>query len=283
MNYFAFAIPVKGFLIDARITATQFTQLLEKRRATLPAAVMQNLMGSHDTDRLASMIVNSDLPTYTDPEKIAYNPNGIGRPPDAYKIRRPNERERAIQRLVVLFQMTYLGAPMIYYGDEVGMFGADDPTCRKPMLWPVLMPYDDGDERILPELLDHYRRMIALRGTFRALRLGRFDTLLADDHRHAFAFARSLGDEAVVVVLNNGDRPYETDVPAPWPDGARVMRADDPACFEPAPSDPSAGAQRPALRHVGGDERSREIARGRLRGYRIEPRSGGVFVRVEKQ
>ena len=31
--------------------------------------------------------------------------------------------------------MTYRGAPMIYYGDEVGMWGADDPHDRKPMIW----------------------------------------------------------------------------------------------------------------------------------------------------
>ena len=47
---------------------------------------------------------------------------------------RPAE-EIALQKFFVIFQMTYLGAPMIYYGDEVGMWGANDPDCRKPMLW----------------------------------------------------------------------------------------------------------------------------------------------------
>ena len=32
--------------------------------------------------------------------------------------------------------MLYLGSPMIYYGDEAGMWGANDPDCRKPMVWP---------------------------------------------------------------------------------------------------------------------------------------------------
>ncbi len=36
---------------------------------------------------------------------------------------------------MVIFQMTYLGAPVIYYGDEAGMWGANDPDSRKPMVW----------------------------------------------------------------------------------------------------------------------------------------------------
>ncbi len=52
-----------------------------------------------------------------------------------YAIRRPDEGERAIQRLVVLMQMTAVGAPMIYYGDEAGMWGATDPDDRQPMVW----------------------------------------------------------------------------------------------------------------------------------------------------
>ena len=47
-------------------------------------------------------------------------------------------RERRVQRLVALLQMTYVGPPMIYYGDEAGMWGADDPCDRMPMVWPEL-------------------------------------------------------------------------------------------------------------------------------------------------
>ena len=38
-------------------------------------------------------------------------------------------------KLAVLFQMTYIGVPCIYYGDEVGMEGLDDPDCRRTMIW----------------------------------------------------------------------------------------------------------------------------------------------------
>ena len=48
---------------------------------------------------------------------------------------------------MLIFQMTYIGVPMIYYGDEAGMWGANDPDCRKPMLWADLK-YED--EKIQP-------------------------------------------------------------------------------------------------------------------------------------
>ncbi len=112
MNYNAFAIPAKGFLIDHQITASEFARLLEERRAVFPpevAAVMQNLIDSHDTDRMASMIVNGGRTPYPEPGKIEFNTNNSPRSSETYDIRKPNERERAVQRLLVLFQMIYPG------------------------------------------------------------------------------------------------------------------------------------------------------------------------------
>ena len=44
---------------------------------------------------------------------------------------------------MIIFQMTYVGAPTVYYGDEVGMWGANDPDCRKPMVWDDLEYADE--------------------------------------------------------------------------------------------------------------------------------------------
>jgi cyclomaltodextrinase len=110
--------------------------------------------------------------------------------------------------------MTYVGAPMIYYGDEAGMWGANDPCCRKPMVWPdliyepeVVLP--DGTERetAVPvqfnhELHAHYRRLIAIRSSSPALQRGSFSTLLTDDARQLFAFQREHEGEQVIVIIN---------------------------------------------------------------------------------
>ena len=239
MNYHGFAIPVKGFLVDGRITALQFAKLIEDRRGALPARsvnLMQNLMDSHDTDRLASMIVNADIAKYSDPAKIDYNTNGINGPPAAYKIRKPNERERAIQRLVVLFQMTCPGAPMIYYGDEAGMWGGNDPDDRMPMVWPELKfepqaidprgtpraPDAIGFER---EVYDFYRSAIALRKKQAALRRGDFRVAGIFDDEQVFAFQRRLGMENLLVVLNRSEQPREVRIALAAVDSAKFAGA----------------------------------------------------------
>lgn len=217
MNY-NFAFACAEFLVDEknRITATEFDQRLrELREAYDPCVsyVQQNLFGSHDSNRLASHIVNRDRFRY----RLwgdAFNKSKVETNPE-YDPRKPNAEEIAIQKLFVVFQMTYLGAPMVYYGDEVGMWGANDPCCRKPMVWDDL-EYDD--EMYLPDqnrrpvrdkveqdkdLLEHYRKCIALRNGQAALRRGSFETLLMDDTNSLYGFTRSLGNEAIHVILNN--------------------------------------------------------------------------------
>ena len=52
-----------------------------------------------------------------------------------YNARKPTPDQLQKQKLIAAFQVLYTGSPMIYYGDEAGMWGANDPDCRKPMLW----------------------------------------------------------------------------------------------------------------------------------------------------
>ena len=136
MNYH-FTYACTEFFANERnhISASAFDRhLRELREAFSPDAayVMQNLLGSHDTDRFASRIVNRDKKTMR--TWLDYYEWSKAKSPD-YDTRQPTAAERRRQKLAILFQMTYLGAPMIYYGDEAGMWGANDPCCRQPMLW----------------------------------------------------------------------------------------------------------------------------------------------------
>lgn len=220
MNYNGFTIPVKGFLVDNNVAPSKFAKMLDERRRQFPpgtAAVMQNLMDSHDTDRLASMIVNGEGTVYPSADQIDFNNNNDARASKNYKIRKPNEREREIQRLVVLFQMTYLGAPMIYYGDEAGMWGGHDPDDRMPMVW-ADMKYDPQaiDPRGLErepdpvefdqDLFDFYKRVIALRRENEPLNHGEFSVLATEDVQRAMVFTRRSSKGTIVVALNRGDQ-----------------------------------------------------------------------------
>jgi len=196
---------------DKKIKPSEIDRRLAKLRLAYPAAatyVMQNLVDSHDTDRLVSMALNPDRGYDQDNRVQDSNPNYNNDKPTADDYRRA--------RLVALLQMTYVGAPMVYYGDEVGMWGADDPTCRKPMLWEDLQPYDKPEENaVMKDHLDFYRRAIALRQEISALRSGYFETLLTDDEQDVWAFARGDAAGTAVVVLNASDESREVSIQIP--------------------------------------------------------------------
>ncbi|MFM1866782.1 MAG: hypothetical protein RL591_190 [Planctomycetota bacterium] len=188
---------------------------LDARLATLrlsypeqASAVLQNLLAGHDTDRLVSMIANPGR---------GYDQANSERPGSRYDGARPSPDAYRRAQLAVLVQMTYVGAPMVWYGDEIGMFGSDDPFCRKPMIWPGLGAFEDPDERIDEAHLAAYRAMIALRSASPALRRGAFRTLAADDARDTWVFERALGDERVIVALNASANAQEFVLPdAEW-------------------------------------------------------------------
>ncbi len=212
MNY-PFARACVAWVLDhkLKITASTLDRRLRELRLAYPqeaTVVLQNLLDSHDTDRIASMARNPDR-KYDDNNRSQDNgPN--------YDNSRPSPREYARARLTALIQMTYVGAPMVYYGDEVGMWGADDPTCRKPMLWEDLQPYAQPDENfVMADQLAYYRRIIALRNAHPALRTGDFRTLLTDDAADVWAFLRREDQEQLVVILNASDEEHVVTVPLP--------------------------------------------------------------------
>ncbi|MFZ1824960.1 MAG: alpha-amylase family glycosyl hydrolase, partial [Chitinophagales bacterium] len=216
MNY-GFAVVASEFFInqEQRISVSEFDSLLAELRNAFPkdiTYVQQNLFDSHDTQRFTSYIVNHDIArfrTWGDyfNKTKATNPD--------YNTRKPTVEEYAIQKLMVIFQMTYVGAPMIYYGDEVGMWGANDPDCRKPMLWSEKKYNDevfnaDGTKRIIPDkveadvaMFNLYRTLIFIRKTYEALNTGNFESLILDDKKNVFAYKRNNDAQEIIVVLNN--------------------------------------------------------------------------------
>jgi neopullulanase len=136
-------------------------------------------------------------------------------------------------RLSVLFLMTMPGAPCIYYGDEIGLAAPGDPHCREAFPWND----EAGWNR---DLLDHYRRAIALRHDHEVLRTGRYETLEASGR--LFAFRRFFDDPAdgcAVVAFNAGasDATLSVDasalptgpLPAAWPpEGGPALAAGTP-------------------------------------------------------
>ncbi|MDD2200952.1 MAG: glycoside hydrolase family 13 protein [Firmicutes bacterium] len=106
--------------------------------------------------------------------------------------------------LASTFQFTYTGTPYIYYGDEIGLEGEDDPDCRRCMPWDE----DKWDRK----LLKHYRDLAQLRAEHAVLRRGEFASLVADGPESPFVCARWDDGACIVVALNNTEEPREVDV-----------------------------------------------------------------------
>jgi len=161
-----------GYQSIDTLTAEGFRSDIEDLLATYDRSITEvqlNLLGSHDTPRFKTLARGDDT---------------------AY-------------RLATLFQMTYPGAPCIYYGDEIGLEGGHDPGCRGAFPWDE-HKWDQG-------LRAYVQRCINLRRAHPALRRGDFVWLFAG--QGVVAYLRRLEDEVLVVVLNNSHRPVTLDVP----------------------------------------------------------------------
>ena len=114
--------------------------------------------------------------------------------------------------LAVLFLMTYPGAPSIYYGDEIGLDGGEDPDNRKAFPWDVKQ-WDS-------QMLGFYQRCISMRNTYPALRDGEFKVLYAQDQ--VLVYLRSKGEEKLLVVINRSreTRHIDVDVSDVLPEGS---------------------------------------------------------------
>jgi len=171
-------------------------------------AVMMNLLGSHDLARFLNFA----------------------------------RGDASALRLATLFQMTFPGAPSIYYGDEVGLAGGHDPDNRRAFRW-------DRPETWDTTLLHDVQKMIALRNLRPSLRRGSFTFLYAEGD--VAAYLRRLGDESVVVAFNTGRQTRRVDVPVPLPDGIVLEEA--------------------------WEKDAVKVEAGALRGVALAPRSGRVF------
>ena len=105
-------------------------------------------------------------------------------------------RDRPSVEMATLLLLTFPGAPSIYYGDEVGLPGALDPDSRRG--FPLEADWDY-------KIFECHRQLIALRHAHPALRTGDYNVLHAEGT--VYVFARSLGDDRLVIAVNTGTTP----------------------------------------------------------------------------
>lgn len=107
----------------------------------------------------------------------------------------------AVMREAVVVQMTWVGAPTIYYGDEVGVCGFTDPDNRRTYPW--------GNEN--EELLEFHKDIIRIHKENKELKFGSLTMLMWS--QQIIAYGRFMGEEQIVVVVNNNNELKEITVP----------------------------------------------------------------------
>ena len=206
MNY-PFSYPVVRWLgTDPAMTSDELADELDRVFTQHPAIdlAQMTILDSHDTARIASMLLNPGRGGY-DTNAQPHTENGQG-----YRRARPPAEIYGRVVMGVAIQSLFAGSPMVYYGTEWGMHGADDPDNRKPTPWPDLGAPEDPDDVPQPNVRDRVAAWLALRhdeALGDVLRVGRVRTLRTGEPG-VFAFVRQLDGVTVLAVANRGPRPY---------------------------------------------------------------------------
>jgi len=194
--------------MNDEIDATQFRDSLEYQWNRLEKSTIQSMMNTaatHDAPRL--------LTSFNNPGKYKMDAK-----PDAdpnYKSCKPDDETYERVKLYLIHQFTNIGAPHIWNGDEMGMWGGDDPDCRKPLWWPEYdfdpeyrNNFQEEEVKELDEVgfndewFEFYKKLISIRKTNPVLIDGEFEFVREEDK--VLVYKRSLAGQEIIVALNAG-------------------------------------------------------------------------------
>ena len=198
MNYDAFMEPLTWFL-------TGMEKHSDERRTDLWGnpdnfvGAMRHFMASMLTPSL--QVAMNELSNHDHSRFLTRTNHIVGRAEHVGAKAAEEGVNYAVMREAVVVQMTWIGAPTIYYGDEVGLCGFTDPDNRRTFPW--------GREN--KELLEFHREMIKIHKEEKPLRKGSIKLLFAG--YNVLSYARFEGEEQIIVILNNSKELKEVTVP----------------------------------------------------------------------
>lgn len=199
-----------------KISVSEFVDSLQSFSTPLQAThnyAMMNLTASHDAPRVLTSLNNKNKYKV---DCSIYN--------EEYNTGKPSiETYNTLKQLLVQ-QFTYVGAPHIWAGDEMGMWGGDDPENRKPLMWydltfeeettHPLRPKEHNDEVVFnTALFDYYKKLITIRKTNSALNNGKLEFITVDDTNDILAYSRYNAIQEVITVFNVSDHPQTITIP----------------------------------------------------------------------
>ncbi len=204
MNYDAFMDPVTWFLTGMEKHSDVRRPELEGNGDFFLRTMRQNMARFHTPSLQIAM---NQLSNHDHSRFLTRTNKMVGRLESAGPEAAGRGVDEALFRLAVLMQMTWPGAPGIYYGDEAGVCGWTDPDSRRTYPW--------GREN--QELLRYYREMIYLHRSYETLKTGSLLALAGEENY--LCYGRFNRQDQMVVAINKGKKPRTVQIPV-WRLGA---------------------------------------------------------------
>ena len=173
MNY-PFTTGALNYFAKDEINAEKFTNIISNVLHSYPTNVNEvafNLLDSHDTPRILTICKDNK-------EKL---------------------------KLLYVFQLSFTGAPCIYYGDEIGMTGGQDPGCRKCMEW--------NKENQDLDLFEHVKKLIQLRKENSTFTANDIQFLEANNETNLLIYTKTDRELETIFILNNSDKELDVEIP----------------------------------------------------------------------
>ena len=204
--------PARRYFANANggLKPSQFVKEMERVYEGYDPPTVRNLMNlssSHDSPRLTTSFQNKG--------QYKYRMGAKGNP--TLDVLPPSDVTLREMRMFLLHQFTFYSAPHIWNGEEFGMWGADDPDCRKPLLWQDIdfrpQAYGANGRLATPiavkpnaELFSYYRSLTRLRKQRPELVDGELEFCLVDDSTMLLAYRRTLGRQEFIVAFNRSEK-----------------------------------------------------------------------------
>lgn len=198
MNYDAFMEPVSWFMTGMEKHSEEFDGNALGDGTRFEAAMRHHMSTFLTPSLMCSM---NQLDNHDHSRFLTRTNHKVGRISTLGSAAAGEDINKLVYKTATLLQMTWPGAPTLYYGDEAGQVGFTDPDNRRTYPW----GHEDG------VLMDFTRDMISLHKTSPAIRWGAFVFLKCE--RNLVSYGRFTRDQQVVVAINAGSDILETDIP----------------------------------------------------------------------
>ena len=209
MNYDAFMEPVTWFLTGMEKHSDEYREDLYGNSDAFIGAMKTHMRALHMSALTTAM---NELSNHDHSRFLTRTNRRVGRVSYAGYEAASEGINPAVMREAIGIQMTWPGAPTVYYGDEAGVCGFTDPDNRRTYPW-------GNEDR---ELLGFYKKMIAIHKKYRILRRGSLKFLWND--YQGLCYGRFSHTEQMIVILNNRDEAREVMIEL-WPAG--ISRLED--------------------------------------------------------